>query len=58
MPGLYITTFLQLLVTYWTDKYFFMKYCTKPKNLDSKLERKVVNLLPYIIIVHLLMVNS
>jgi len=54
MPFLYITSFAQLLLTYYFDKTFLLKICRLPKNYDEKLESIIRTTLYVIVVVHLL----
>jgi len=54
MPFLYVTSFAQLIITYYFDKLFLLRVCKLPKNYDEKLEQVVRITLYGIIILHLL----
>jgi len=52
MPFLYITTGIQLILTYFFDKIVLLKYSKLPKNYDGKLEAAVRITLYIIVILH------
>ena len=53
MPALYFITFLFLFITYWTDKILVAKYFRKDNGYTADLSRRVVNMLPWALIVHI-----
>jgi hypothetical protein len=53
MPILYVTTFAFLVITYWVDKYSFLKLCRIPDKLDKKVANLVRRVLKYFLVIHL-----
>jgi hypothetical protein len=54
MPLLYVIGFLQLLLSYFVDKYFVLKSCKKSANFDEKMDILVKNTMVYAAIIHLI----
>jgi len=54
MPVLYLTTFIQLTVTYFLDKYYLLKFSKLPESYGSNLETIIRRTLYAAIILHLL----
>jgi len=54
MPFLYITTLLQLIVTYFYDKFILLKASKIPVNYDEKLESIIRPTFYIIIVLHLI----
>lgn len=53
MPFLYVTSFAQLVLTYFFDKLLLLRVCKLPKNYDEKLESVVRVTLYGVIVLHL-----
>jgi hypothetical protein len=53
LPLLFVSTFLNLIIIYWLDKFFLLKICKNPKNFDDKLEISVRRVLYIILVIHL-----
>jgi hypothetical protein len=53
MPILYLVGACQMLVNYWLDKFFFLRYYRKPPRFDEKIGRRASGLFPYAIMLHL-----
>lgn len=54
MPLLYFSTFLQLTLLFYFDKYWLLRIAKTPKNYDEKLELIVRSVMYYIIFFHCL----
>jgi hypothetical protein len=53
LPLLFVSTFLNLNIIYWLDKFFLLKICKNPKNFDDKLEISVRRVLYLMLVIHL-----
>jgi len=54
MPFLYITSLIQLLITFYFDKLFLLRVSKLPKNYDENLETVVRQSLYFIGVIHLI----
>jgi len=52
MPIMYLLGFLGIAVTYWTDKFVFLRLVKTPPQYDAKIAQETGSLLPYAIILH------
>lgn len=53
LPVLYFSTFLFLLLSYWLDKYVFLKVCRKPYHVDLSISHTVKQIIKGFLIIHL-----
>lgn len=53
LPFIYLTTFLNLIILYWIDKYFILRVCQRPKELDQQLEVQLRKFMYLFLIIHL-----
>jgi len=53
MPFLYLSTFVQLFITYFFDKFFLLRVSKLPKNYDENLENVVRTAMFPSIVIHL-----
>lgn len=54
MPILAVIAVIDFAVTYWIDKYLFLRFYRSPPRFRNKIGKMATTLIPYIVIAHLL----
>ncbi|TMW68688.1 hypothetical protein Poli38472_006156 [Pythium oligandrum] len=55
MPILHLVGFMEMMMTYWADKFTFLRIARSPPLYDAKVATAAGSLLPYAVILHSLM---
>lgn len=53
IPILYLSTCIQLILTYFIDKYMLLRICRLPPRIDGIVNKIFLNTLPFMVFVHL-----
>ena len=53
IPILFPIAFISLILMFWSDKIFLLRYHTRPTVVQGELGKKLLELVPYIVMVHL-----